>query len=193
MKIKQIGNGHINKNEICNIIKLMKFYEQNFKHNTVTQITIWNSKLLWILYSIVTLHIFSLNAKEILQNLTKGEYDTDSRKIDIFLFTIENKHKNLDNDLNKSDKQRNELLKLEIIYNLLHEFRHNYQSIFYKEQYQNDTNNYNAIAWCDKWIEQDACHFAKQFMEDNYHQINSLLNIEYSWNVHMDTDIKKAS
>lgn len=186
MKIKQFGFKSISNKEILKIIDLMKIENEDFKYHSITRITIWNSKLLWLLYNIFTLYIFTSSGKDILKGITKGEYNNFSKEIEIFLFVPKKQYKK-----QSENKIRfKEFLKLEVIYNLSHEFRHNYQSIFYPEKYQEACISYSKIKWEDQWVEQDTCSFSKQFMDNNHEAINQILNLNYSWSVNIYIDKK---
>lgn len=187
MKIKQFGKKYISNNEILNIIKLMKLQDENFKYHTVSKITIWNSKILWFLNRFFTLDILTTSSKDILKNNVKGEYNNSNQQIEIFSFVLFYQHKNK----NHNKLHLSSLLKLEVIYNLLHEFRHNYQSIFLQEQYNENVKTYSQTVWADNWVEKDACNFTKKFMDHNHYKIDDCCNININWNVKIDTDIEK--
>ena len=178
MKIKQHGKSIISTEEVLNIIDLMIKDNINFKQNKVSKVIIWNSKLLFIIYSLLNLDIVTKCYRDIISGSTKACYDEFTKNIQVFVFNRKKDY--LDHIEDKNDI--GEFLRLQFVSDLVHEFRHDYQSIFFPDKYNKDSINYKSNdGWEDQWIEQDAMKYSDDFMINNHEVINKLLDIKMQW------------
>ena len=178
MKIKQYGKSIISTEETTNIIDLMIKDNINFQYNAVSKIIIWNSKLLFIIYSILNLDIVTEHYRNIMSGTTKACYNDFSKNVQVFVFNRKKDYLEYVQDKN----DLNEFLKLQLVSDLVHEFRHDYQSIFFPDKYKKDSINYKSNdGWEDQWIEQDAMKYSDDFMINNHEVLNKLLDIKMQW------------
>jgi hypothetical protein len=99
-----------------------------------------------------------------------GNFNSFTDEIKIYIFNI--KIKNIS------------ILRLQILYNILHEIRHNYQKYYCSKKFNLDCNNYINIGsnYDKQWIEIDANRTARIIMNKRKDIINKILDIEdNSW------------
>jgi len=179
MRIKQYGRKIISNKEISEIINLMKKDNKNFKYNDVTEIIIWNSKLLYKLYMEFLLETVTVDYIEVMNNTTKAAYHDLKKNIHIYLFNSKIDYmKKYDI---KDQKEMIQSLKLAVTFQISHEFRHNYQTIFAPHKYLQDKINYRFKEWKEHWIEKDAMKYSRCFMLNNQKRINDILGIKFKW------------
>lgn len=124
MEIKQHGKSIISTNEVNNIIKLMIKDDKNFKHNTVSKIIIWNSKLLFKIYSFLNSDSSTQDYKDVINGSTVAQCNNFFGKIELFVFNRKKEFKNLENK-----KDRIDFLKLTCAIDLAQEFINNSQLV----------------------------------------------------------------
>jgi hypothetical protein len=108
--------------------------------------------------------------KNILKDNVGASYNKFSEKISVFTFEYKNR----------------QYKKLEILFAILHEIRHNYQSIKAHKKWMKDDVCYISAGYegYDKqWIERDANRFTKAFMRVHHSKISEILNVKDDWKV----------
>lgn len=114
------------------------------------------------------------NFKEALDGHIFGSHFQDENKIEIYAFNYKN--------------QQMEEKKLNILYCILHEVRHNYQKEYFKIKFPKSSQNYinpheNQKKYLNQWIEKDANGFAKHTMKKFKKEISKILNISEDWDL----------
>lgn len=139
---------HITQKEILECVNLLN----NKYKNTTNNIKFYRNKL-HAMFSYYKNHEFNKNDfKSIINGATCAAYLTGSKMIHVYSFNIK-KH---------TEKK---YLKQHIIYSILHEIRHNYQSIYAPKKFNREANYYisSGEGYSQQWIERDANKFAITF------------------------------
>lgn len=73
--------------------------------------------------------------------------------------------------------------KIRIFESLLHELRHKYQSIYFKEKFETEAANYinSGEGYSEQWIERDANKFARRTMNLYKNKINEIISFDEDW------------
>lgn len=187
MKIKQYGIKLISNKKILDIIQLLKHDNKAFQKHTVKKVVVWNSRILYWLYSLINLDIFGTTFYSVWSGDTAAYYNSLFHIIEIFNFNSIKHYKKVFKD----KREYTQFSKVQFALNLSHEFRHNYQSIFCPNRHSKDTMNYSSKKWEDIWIEKDATKYSKRFLTNNHKAISSILEVDTDWRVSVFTDKKE--
>lgn len=91
----------------------------------------------------------------------------------IGIFPFNYYYSNPDNKENK--------MKLFMLYDIIHEVRHAYQRVHKEKEYNSPYLGAGNKGYHSQWIERDANKFAQRYMDKNKEKINDILGINMKW------------